>query len=62
MINDVTLLRVRDELEDALACLTEEFETGRGGASSGLRAEAIAHVRKALLLLQGSPPAAIAGT
>ena len=39
---------VRLHLEKALECLTDEFNVGRAGAS-GLRAEAITHVRLALM-------------
>jgi hypothetical protein len=62
MIDDVTRLRVREEIEHALACLTEEFVPLAERGSRGLRVEAIMHLRTALLLLQGSPPASIAGS
>jgi hypothetical protein len=42
--------RLRVELSKALECLTDEFNAGRAGPS-GLRAQAIAHVRQALLLV-----------
>lgn len=41
---------VRLHVEKALECLTDEFNAGRAGGS-GLRAEAIAHLRLALMRL-----------
>jgi len=40
-----------EELDMALRCLMDEFNTGISGPS-GLRAEAIAHIRKAILHLR----------
>jgi len=43
-------MTVAEHLEKALECLMDEFHAWRAGPS-GLRAQAIAHVRYALLLL-----------
>ena len=45
------LARVLLELDKALEVLTDEFNAGRSGPS-GLRAQGIAHVRQARILLR----------
>ncbi len=50
----ISIGSLRDHLEHALTCLMDEFNAApnRSGPS-GLRAQAITHVRYALLLLPG---------
>ncbi len=51
---------LREHLEKALECLTDEFNAGRAGPS-GLRAQAIAHLRYGLLLIDAAHAASRAG-
>jgi hypothetical protein len=50
-VTDDRTSRVLLELDQALALLTDEYNAGVAGPS-GLRAQAIAHVRQARVLLQ----------
>jgi hypothetical protein len=50
-MTDERVGRVLLELDKALECLLDEFNAGRAGPS-GLRAQGIAHVRQARILLR----------